>query len=304
MALVVAFLLWRVARLAAERRELEARVRQATVVVREAERLASAGRVAAGIAHEVGNPLSAIANYAHVLMSRSDASAEVTAAFAALNREIERIDGIVTGVLDFARPAETLVTRVSLTSVLRQSVRLLSEQGVLRRVQVREDIAAEPLDVLANAHELQQAFVNLLLNAADAVGGAGPVSVHASRTTPAQLLVAQRPPPPLPGEPSYPRPPQPRRDRWLAVQHPGLPTARIVVADAGNGVQDAVRDRIFDPFYTTKRSDGGSGLGLAIVQRVIDTLSGVIWAQSSREGGAAFHILVPLAATSAAPTTE
>src|SRR5690606_23076631 len=131
-------------------------------------------------------------NYAHVIRTRCDGSPQSEAAFTALEHEIERIDRIVTGVLDYARPAGDSLARVNLTAVLRQSVRLLTEQGVLRRVQLTVTISDEPLAVTANVHELQQAFVNLILNAVDAVGGTGPVSVYADVTTPAQMLAAQR----------------------------------------------------------------------------------------------------------------
>jgi signal transduction histidine kinase len=285
--------------LGAALQRIDDRMRRSEAAVRDSERMASVGRVAVGIAHEVGNPLSAIANYAHVLRARCPATPETDAAFAALENEIERIDRIVTGVLDYARPTGPTVSRVNVTAVLRQSIRLLTEQGVLRRVQLQTDISEAALPVSANAHELQQAFVNLLLNAVDAVGGAGPVSVYADVTTPAAMLAAQRPPPPPPGQPPYPRPLQPRLDAWLAKHAADMEVAKVVVADAGTGISADVRDRIFDPFYTTKGPEEGSGLGLAIVQRVVDAVQGVVWVQTSREGGAAFHILIPIAPRSA-----
>jgi two-component system, NtrC family, sensor kinase len=273
---------------------IAARLQRAEQSASDAERMASVGRVAAGIAHEVGNPMSAIANYLHVLRGRCDDTAAAREVFTALEAEIDRIDHILSSALDYARPATAIIGVVDLADTLERTIRLLQDQGVLRRITLRFDRPSTPLWVVGNARELQQAFVNLIVNATEAMGGSGPLSVWVSPTTPAQMLAAIRPPPPPPGAPPYPRNSQPRLEHWLRSHPVDLPTAKVVVADAGTGIDVEARDRIFDPFYTTKGPDAGTGLGLAIVQRVVEVVQGTVWVERSREGGAAFHMLFPL----------
>jgi two-component system NtrC family sensor kinase len=273
---------------------IAARLQRAEQHAADAERMASVGRVAAGIAHEVGNPMSAIANYVHVLRGRSEDTPAAREVFTAIEGEIDRIDHILSSALDYARPASLAVGTVDLADILERTIRLLQDQGVLRRITLRFDRPATPLWIKGNGRELQQAFVNLIVNAVEAMGGTGPLSVWASPTTPAQILAAIRPPPPPPGAPPYPRTEQPRLEHWLRAHPVDLPTATVVVADAGTGIDVEARDRIFDPFYTTKGPAEGTGLGLPIVQRVVDVVQGTVWVERSRDGGAAFHLLFPL----------
>src|SRR2546428_8408917 len=128
------------------------------------EKLASIGRLAAGVAHEVGNPLGAIGTYVEVLRRRG-ADPEV---MAGLSRELERIDRIVRSLPEYARPHEDALQPVALGVVLRASFELLQAQGAFRRARPALDAPAELPPILGRAHELQQGLVNLLLNAVDA----------------------------------------------------------------------------------------------------------------------------------------
>ncbi len=94
---------------------------------------------------------------------------------------------------------------------------------------------------------------------------------------------------------TVPHEPSPRVRRWLESENRPEEVVKIVVADSGPGVPEQDRERIFDPFFTTREPGKGTGLGLAIVLRIVENFQGIVWAQSSREGGAAFHVLFPLA---------
>jgi len=129
------------------------------------EKLASVGRLAAGVAHEVGNPLSAIGTYLEVLRRRG-ADPEVMAGLA---RELERIDTIVRSLLDYARPRDEALQPVNVEVVVRAAYQLLHAQGALKSVEASLDLPADGLPrILGRAHALEQALVNLLLNAVDA----------------------------------------------------------------------------------------------------------------------------------------
>ena len=254
------------------------------------EKMASVGRLAAGIAHEVGNPLGAINGYLHLLRKASLASPQAKEALAGLERETARIDRIVKGLLDYARAKPQTQTEVDLNEAARTAVELLTTQGVLRRVNIEVRLAKDPAFVAGDRHELQQAFVNLMLNAVDAMEGEGSLSVTIRRTTRRQLLAGARRDTDPEHQPVHP--PSAHALRWLESAD-AKQIIMVAVTDSGPGILNEDVERIFEPFYTTKEPGKGTGLGLAIVARAIENSGGTIWASRSREGGAAFRMLLP-----------
>ena len=252
------------------------------------EKLASVGRLAAGVAHEVGNPLSAIGTYLEVLRRRGGgADAEVMAGLA---RELERIDTIVRSLLDYAQPREEGLQPVDVTLVVGAAYHLLRAQGAFKAVQTTLDLPAGLPPILGRAHALEQALVNLLLNAVDAAGD-GAVVVGARRWAYETGHTAPR----RSDDPAIAffergTDRRPSRVDYAA----GLPGVLLFVADSGPGVPPGDRDKIFDPFYTTKEPGQGTGLGLAIVARTVDEMGGLIWVTQAREGGAAFKLFFPV----------
>lgn len=266
-----------------------------------AEKLASVGRLAAGIAHEIGNPLGALNGYAHLLRGHAGSSEPALEAVAGVERETSRIDRIVRGLLDYARPRRPTPTPIDVNDALRRVVDLLNAQGVLRRVALRLELAGDAPFVYGERHDLEQVFVNLLLNAADAVSEIdGVVSIRAVRMPRAVLeegIVRRAGDPPLT---IVPHAPNPRIRQWLRAERRSAEIVKIVVADSGPGVPESDEERIFDPFFTTKDPGKGTGLGLAIVNRIVENFEGIVWVQRAREGGAAFHLIFPLAPSSPA----
>jgi signal transduction histidine kinase len=262
-----------------------------------AEKLASVGRLAAGIAHEIGNPLGALNGYAHLLRSSTkDSSARE--AVSGVERETARIDRIVRGLLDYARPRRPIPTPIDINDTLRRVVDLLSAQGQLKRVSLVMELANEGPFVHGEQHEIEQVFVNLLLNAADAVNHSGTIAIRTA-CMPSEMLEqgASR----RSSDSRFtlvPHPPAPRVQHWLGSERRSSWVVKVVVADSGPGVSPEHAERIFDPFFTTKEPGKGTGLGLAIVARVVENLDGIVWVDRAREGGAAFHLLFPLAEAS------
>jgi two-component system, NtrC family, sensor kinase len=251
-----------------------------------AEKLASIGRLAAGIAHEVGNPLSAIGTNVEVLRKRQ-VDPEIVAAIA---RETERIDRIVRGLLDYARPAKEQASVLDVAAVLQGTMSLLERQGVFRGMTVRLEPGPPCPAVRARAHDLEQVVINLMLNARDAApGGAITVGLEPWVLQAATAPSARR------SDPEGPRPPRKSRHPYREDLPPGTPGVLILVADSGTGVPPEDRERVFDPFFTTKDPGAGTGLGLAIVQRTVHELGGIVWVDDSREGGAAFKVFLPAA---------
>ena len=254
-----------------------------------AEKLAGIGRLAAGIAHEVGNPLGAIGTYTEVLRRRGG-DAEVVQG---LTRELERIDVIVRGLLDYAHPHEEALGCLDPREVLERTFRLLEAQGTLRGMNARLDVVGPIPEIRASRHHLEQALVNLVLNAIDAApGGTIVLGVRAWAYQPG-LAAPRRSDDSGTPSPMFERT-SPRRPARLEFR-PGQDGALLFVADSGPGVAPETRDHIFDPFFTTKPPGQGTGLGLAIVARVVDDSGGVIWVDRAREGGAIFKMFFPSA---------
>ena len=257
------------------------------------EKLATVGRFAAGVAHEVGNPLSAIGTYLEVLRKRG-ADPELVAA---VSREAGRIDRIVRGLLEYARPGDERIGTVDLPQVVRGVHQLLEQQGALRGATVTVSCEPEVPLVQGNPHALEQVVVNLLLNAVDAAqGGTIVVGVAPWRFRALEQAQRRRSDPTLHQPRESRRPPDPSTRRpWRPELAPGTPGALLYVADSGPGIPSEEREHIFEPFFTTKPPGLGTGLGLAVVQRSVHDCGGLVWVEEAREGGAAFKIFLPAA---------
>jgi hypothetical protein len=249
-------------------------------------KLASIGRLAAGVAHEVGNPLGAVGTYVEVLRRRG-ADAEVTAGIA---RELERIDRIVRSLLDYARPHEDPLQPVDAAQVAAGAFELLKAQGAFRGVRAEVDVSPDVPRVLGRAYVLEQALVNLLLNAVDAAPD-GQIVIGARRWAYEPGHAPPQRASDAPPHEAHPRRPERRPSRTEFAA--GQPGALLFVADSGSGVPPGDRDKVFEPFYTTKEPGRGTGLGLAIVARSVDEMGGVVWVDAAREGGAVFKMFFP-----------
>jgi len=257
------------------------------------EKLAGIGQLAAGVAHEVRNPLGAIATYTEVLQRRG-ADPAVTDE---IRRSIDRIERIVQGLVDYGRPpagARAASATTDLNVAVRTVADFLEAQGMFRGhdVTVRLDPAAPP--VSGDRHALEQVVVNLVANACQAAPG-GQVTIGTLRTAlePRGDDVRATDGAGVAARAARRWSPRPRRPDLPA----GSPGVMLFVADSGPGVPDADRERIFDPFFTTKEPGQGTGLGLAIVARTVHESGGVVWVDRAREGGAVFKVFLPLAGT-------
>jgi two-component system NtrC family sensor kinase len=265
------------------------------------EKLAGLGRLAAGVAHEIRNPLGALGTYVEVLRQRGsdrDITAEMHVA-------IGRVDRIVQGLLDYARPERRPGQarlqgpgQADLNGVVTTAVEFLERQGLLKGRNLALHLESGLPCVQGDRHGLEQVVINLLMNACHASTGALAVGTARRPFEPGHR-VGGRQADTAPGEPPGRRWVSRPRRRDLA---PGTPGAMLYVADDGPGVPEADRERIFDPFFTTKPPGEGTGLGLAIVARTVYDAGGVVWVDRAREGGAVFKVFLPLAGASDART--
>ncbi|MFN8570940.1 MAG: ATP-binding protein [Gemmatimonadaceae bacterium] len=262
---------------------------------RNLEKLAEAGRLAAGIAHEIGNPLTALTSSVEIMRARDGTPAERRILIDRMEHEIARAGRIASGLVDLAKPRDIVPLRVDVNETARAAMRLITEQGVLRRQ--RGMLLLDPSEpvIHGNKHDLEQLFVNLLLNAVDATPPDGKIVIATHRMARAKLeegVVRRSSDPPLT---IRPRREAPRVREWLHRVRPPAEIVSIVVADSGRGIPREDWDRVFEPFFTTKAPGEGTGLGLAVVANIVESLHGTMWVDKAREGGAGFHILFPVA---------
>ncbi|WP_437913746.1 HAMP domain-containing sensor histidine kinase [Sorangium sp. So ce302] len=236
------------------------------------ERLASVGRLAAGLAHEIGNPLAAILGLQDLLLAGGLTPAEERDFVERMKRETERIHKILRDLLDFARPAARGAAEAgddgeaghlpsgSVAEAIGDVVSLVTPQKAFRAIELERDVAPDVPAVPLAHGQLVQVLLNLLLNAADAVPRVGGrVAVRASRGAGGG--------------------------------------ARIEVEDNGPGIAEAVRETLFEPFITTKEVGEGTGLGLAVCRGLVEAAGGTIGVERGADGGARFVVLLPGAAT-------
>jgi len=230
-------------------------------VVRSAQ-LASVGRLAAGLAHEVGNPLAALVGLQDLVLTAELAPEEQKDFLVRMRQETERIHRIVQNLLDFSRPSDTsipgrLVTPGHVEPALHDVLALLRHQPRAHEVVLRVTVEPELPAVTLGQGELIQVFMNLLLNAIDAVGPAGTIEIRARTRDPS--------------------------------------TVSIDIEDNGPGVDPRVRDTLFEPFVTTKAVGQGTGLGLAVCRGLLEAVGGALHVHDRDMGqsGAIFRIGVP-----------
>jgi two-component system, NtrC family, sensor kinase len=265
-----------------ELREANQRLRQTRAGLERAERLASVGRLAAGVAHEVGNPMGAILAFAELVMRDPGISPASRTQLERVLREGDRVRGILRQLLDLARPVRTESRPLDLARVARDAIALVSAQRNYADIAFAADVADDLPLALGDEDAAHQVLLNLLLNAAEAVRG------QPERRVLVSLRGARE------GR---------RREDVPGALPPGASPACIEcgVADTGCGIEEEDRDRIFDPFFTTREAGEGTGLGLANALRMAEEQGGSLNLAAPPAGyRTSFLLRLPLA--SAEPT--
>ncbi len=223
-------------------------------------RLAAVGRLSAGVAHEIGNPLAAIRGMLDLLQA-GDLDADEEKEFVLrIQRESERIHHTIRDLLDFSRHdpehAGRIESSASLAEVVEDTVKLVDRQSRFRDIALELAVDESLPRVRGNHERLRQLLLNLLFNAADALAGRGTIEISASGAN---------------------------------------GSVQLVVSDDGPGIDGQILDQVFDPFVTTKPAGQGTGLGLAVCHTIVDQLGGSIRAENRAGGGASFEVSLPAA---------
>jgi len=287
-----------------ERVNLELRRAQNEVI--RSEKLASIGRLASGVAHEVGNPTGAILGYLDLLAKGGLSEEETKEILKRAENEAERIRRIVHELLDFARPSRGAEEEVDVNAVIGSALSLLSHQKkVWEQVRVIKEFQGDLPKWKGDPHQLQQVMVNLFLNAADAMISSqseGMGKEYRLRVS-TRVLPLEEVPEFTGAFPRRRKEDSPTADysllRSRGVSPAPLPIGvlslvRVEVEDTGPGIPEEALGKIFDPFYSTKAPGEGTGLGLAICLRILESYGGRIHVQSKEGEGATFTVLLPI----------
>jgi signal transduction histidine kinase len=270
---------------------------EARAQVVRAARLASAGTLASGIAHEVGNPLGAILAYVDVARSRAGAEGRDTEILDSVREEALRIDRIIRSLLDFARSEERETLPQDPWPVVEKVRDLLDAQGRLEGVQTTWEALGDVPEVLVDAQRLEQVVLNLLLNALEAVEGVESKEIGVILRVeegPAVAFPARRRSDPPGVNYSHRRrvagDAEPRRLIPLATAEA---VVTLSVEDNGPGLDPKHFESVFDPFFTTKEPGKGTGLGLALSAQLVEGMGGEIEVSNRAGGGAVFTVRLP-----------
>ncbi len=238
-----------------EERTRELREMQAHLI--QSEKLASLGKLAAGIAHEINNPLGGILIYSHLLLEETPKKSPHYENLKKIVKETSRCKDIVRGLLEFARPKEPEMTQINLNEVLDRSLAIVEGQALFQNIKINKKYASALPKIVADGSQLQQVFMNIIINAAEAMDGKGTLSLSSSMDSDGTHIEAK-------------------------------------ITDTGHGIKEEDKKRLFEPFFSTKEVGKGTGLGLAISYSIIQKHQGTIEVESQEGKGSTFKVKVPV----------
>lgn len=233
------------------------RARRQAVV---ADKRAIAGEIAAGLAHEINNPLDGLKNCIARIQKDPENTTQTMQYLELMMEALKRIERVMAQLLDLTRERPYRYTKANVNGILDSTLNLLSMKGQNERIAIKSDYDPSLQEIEADVPSLQQVFLNLELNALAAMPEGGTLSV---RTSPAAL----------PGD--------------------GKKYVRVEIADTGRGIPPESLDKIFKPFFTTKKPGNGTGLGLSISRNIVEEHNGGMWADSQVGKGTTFSVLLP-----------
>jgi two-component system sensor histidine kinase HydH len=222
--------------------------------IERSQRLASIGRLAAGVAHEIRNPLSSIKGFATYFRERYGSVPEDKKTAEIMVQEVERLNRVIGQLLEFARPVSIQKKPTSIRTLIHHSLKMIENQSIDKKITINTDIPDNLEDISIDADRINQVLLNLYLNAIEAMEHGGFLRLKIDQVTAPKRL-------------------------------------KLTISDTGHGIDKKDLSNIFDPYFTTKQS--GTGLGLAIVHKIIESHHGEIVVESDPGKGTSVEILLP-----------
>ncbi|UCD34678.1 MAG: HAMP domain-containing protein [Nitrospiraceae bacterium] len=235
----------------------------------QTEKLASLGRMAAGVAHEINNPLTGVVTFAHLLKKRFPAESDESQDLDIIIEQSERCSKIIKNLLTFARATPTEKGKVSINDVLRRTIFMVQNQEKFHHIKFNVTLEDSQFVIVGDSSQFQQIFLNMFINAADAMGGRGNITVG-TRT-----IVEEK-----------------------------KPYVEIEFTDEGTGIKKEDMLKLFEPFFTTKPVGKGTGLGLSVSHGIVKHFGGNIKVKSEIGKGTSFFVRLPLPSSDAKKSHE
>ena len=228
----------------------------------QSEKQASVGRLAAGVAHEINNPLTGVLTYTHMLLRRTDINDDIRSDLQVIIESTERVRKIVKGLLDFSRQTKLDPEPTEINRLMDATIKLVENQALLKGVGIHFEAGDNLPMIVLDQNQIQSVFLNMILNALDAAKPSG------------EITISSRP--------------------ALSANDIGRHGVEITIKDNGCGIPPEHLSQIFDPFFSTKDVGKGTGLGLSVSLGIVKEHGGTIRVQSEPGKGAAFFIWLPV----------
>ncbi len=254
--------------------EANRKLRDAQKEIIRSEKLASVGRLAAGLAHEIGNPIGIILGYLELLRKEHITDQEREDFIHRVETEITRVNRIINQLLDFSRPSSGKKKENGVHELIMDTINMLKPQSVMNDIEVNPQFKAASDTVMADPGQLRQVFLNIILNAADALSG------DQTKEGPATRQIS------------------------ITSDNPSDYLIEIRFTDNGPGIDEKELIHIFDPFFTTKEPGRGTGLGLSVCYRIVEEYGGEIRAESVLGKGMTIIVTLPLYNKETEETTD
>ena len=257
------------------------RLRESQHIILRSEKLASIGKLASGVAHEVLNPVNIIGMHSQSWLRETNIEPRLRKSFEVIDEQVHRTARITDGLRRFSRQTEPERNRIDLHDLLSETLHLVAHELRIRRIEVVQDLESNLPEVLGDKDQLAQVFLNLFTNARDAMPNGGRLSLRGRCGNHDGLMAAGV------------------HRRGAGFGEKGLGngdnrTVVISVEDTGEGIPEEMLSKIFDPFFTTKPVDKGTGLGLSISHSIIEAHSGEIQVQSRINEGTVISVCLPV----------
>jgi two-component system, NtrC family, sensor kinase len=249
-----------------ERIHIQQELEKTQVQLMQSEKMASLGKLAAGVAHQLNNPLGSINLYAKLVLEEYDLPDGASDDIHRILKDAERCRDTVRELLEFARQNRQFMKPQEINQALARTLRLLENQTLMQNIRIDKKLADNLPAVMADAHQLNHMFMNLIINAAQAMDGKGELSLATGLNEATQAV-------------------------------------EIIIKDSGPGIPEDDLNHIFEPFFTTKPEGKGTGLGLSVVYGIVENHGGTIRVENGpkggagTKGGATFTITLPLIST-------
>lgn len=224
----------------------------------QSEKQASVGKLAAGVAHEINNPLTAVLTFTHLILRRKDLAEEVRSDLETVAAQTERVRGIVKSLLDFSRQTEISPESMDINNLIKDSIGLMNNQALIKDVHLSFEGDDDLPTLTLDRNQFQSVLINMIINALDATPSAGKIEIQTNK-----------------------------------ADHDDESGVEIRITDNGSGIAPEHMDQLFDPFFTTKAVGKGTGLGLAVSAGIIQRHGGTIDVKSKLESGTIFTIWLP-----------